>query len=92
MLTGAGQKTSKFKTPITGLAVVKPLFVNPTNEDYKSYFKKIIEYYPMMSKIFDESGNVKTTIMFDNNLTSKNNTGNDENIMSCELSDYILII
>ena len=61
-----------------------------TNEDYKSYFKKIIEYYPMMSKIFDESGNVKTTIMFDNNLTSKNNTGNDENIMSCELSDYIL--
>ena len=61
-----------------------------TNENYKSYFKKIIEYYPMMSKIFDESGNVKTTIMFDNNLTSKNNTGNDENIMSCELSDYIL--
>ncbi len=61
-----------------------------TNEDYKSYFKKIIEYYPMMSKIFDESGNVKTTIMFDNNLTSKNNTGNDENIMSCELSGYIL--
>lgn len=61
-----------------------------TNEDYKSYFKKIIEYYPMMSKIFDESGNVKTTIMFDNNLTSKNNTGNDENIMSCELSGYVL--
>lgn len=61
-----------------------------TDEEYKSYFKKIIGYYPMMSKIFDENGNVRTTIMFDNNLTSKNNAGNDENIMSCELSNYIL--
>lgn len=44
MLTGAGQKTSKFKTPITGLAVVKPLFVNPTNDDYKRITGKDLPY------------------------------------------------
>ena len=44
MLTGAGQKTSKFKTPITGLAVVKPVFVNPTNDDYKRITGKDLPY------------------------------------------------
>lgn len=44
MLTGAGQKKSNFKAPITGLAVVKPLFVNPTNEDYKRITGKDLPY------------------------------------------------
>lgn len=59
-------------------------------KNYRIYFQNILKNYPMFNKIFDESGNVKTTIMFDSNLTSKNKTGNDENITSCELSNYIL--
>lgn len=44
MLSGAGSKKSTFKTPITGIAVVKPLFVNPTNEDYKRLTGKELPY------------------------------------------------
>lgn len=44
MLTGAGQKKSTFKTPITGLAVVTPLFVNPTNEEYKRITGRDLPY------------------------------------------------
>lgn len=56
MLTGAGQKKSTFKTPITGLAVVKPLFVNPTNEDYKRLTGKDLPY--TLEYVVKENSNI----------------------------------
>ena len=44
----------------------------------------------MMNKIFNEDGKVKTTLLLNENITSKDLSGNDKNIMCCELSDYIL--
>ena len=43
-----------------------------------------------MNKIFNENGTVKTTLLLNENITSRDLSGNDKNIMSCELSDYIL--
>jgi hypothetical protein len=56
MLTGAGQKKSTFKAPITGLAVVKPLFVNPTNEDYKRLTGKDLPY--TLEYVVKENSNI----------------------------------
>lgn len=56
MLTGAGQKKSTFKTPITGLAVVKPLFVNPTNEDYKRLTGRDLPY--TLEYVVKENSNI----------------------------------
>ena len=61
-----------------------------SNPKYPAFFKNMINTYPMLNIIFDENCNIKTTVMFDKNLTSKNNTGNDENILFCELANYIL--
>lgn len=70
---------------------IKSLINDPNLGDkYKIYFRKLLINYPMLGKIFDENGNVKTRIMFDVGLTSKNEMGNDENIISCELANYIL--
>lgn len=54
MLTGAGARKSTFITPITGLAVVKVVAVNPTNEEYKSITGKEIAY-PLEYKIQENS-------------------------------------
>lgn len=56
MLTGAGQKKSTFKAPITGLAVVKPLFVNPTNEDYKRLTGRDLPY--TLEYVVKENSNI----------------------------------
>lgn len=59
-------------------------------ESYRLYFKKMLSKYPMMNKIFSDNGEVKTTLLLNENITSKNATGLDNNIMSSELSNYIL--
>lgn len=61
-----------------------------SSDDYKKDFNRMLEDYPMMRMIFDSNCNIRTTIMFDENFTSKNKFGNDENILCCELSNYIL--
>lgn len=61
-----------------------------SGNQYKKNFIEIIKRYPMFGKIFDENGNIKTNILFEINFTSKNKFGNDENIMACEISNYIL--
>lgn len=61
-----------------------------TGQEYKQYFKQLLLKYPMMNKIFNEDGKVKTTLLLNENITSRDLSGNDKNIMSCELSDYIL--
>lgn len=61
-----------------------------TGSEYKKYFKQLLSKYPMMNKIFNEDGKVKTTLLLNENITSKDLSGNDKNIMCCELSDYIL--
>lgn len=50
MLTGAGQRKSTYTTPITGLAVVKVVAVNPTNDEYKAITGKEIAY-PLEYKV-----------------------------------------
>ncbi len=66
MLTGAGQKKSTFKTPITGLAVVKPLFVNPTNEDYKRLTGKDLPY--TLEYVVKENSNINNREEFPINI------------------------
>lgn len=44
MLTGAGQKKSTYKQPITGLGVVNVVAVNPTNDEYKTIVGKELPY------------------------------------------------
>lgn len=61
-----------------------------TGQEYKQYFKQLLLKYPMMNKIFNEDGKVKTTVLLNENITSRDLSGNDKNIISCELSDYIL--
>ena len=61
-----------------------------SGNQYKKNFVETIKRYPMFGKIFDENGNIKTKILFEINFTSKNEFGNDENIMACEISNYIL--
>ena len=61
-----------------------------TGQEYKQIFKQLLSKYPMMNKIFNEDGKVKTTLLLNENITSRDFSGNDKNIMSCELSDYIL--
>lgn len=60
------------------------------DHNYSKYFKKLWPIYPMMQKLFTESGQMKTTILFDENITSSNYSGLDNNIMSSEISNYIL--
>ena len=57
---------------------------------YRAYFRMLFGKYPMMNMVFDDQANIKVSIIFENNLTGKNSLGNDENIMGCELSNYIL--
>lgn len=66
MLTGAGQKKSTFKAPITGLAVVKPLFVNPTNEDYKRLTGKDLPY--TLEYVVKENSNINNREEFPINI------------------------
>lgn len=69
---------SKLKDPVSG-------------NKYLAFFRKTQERYPMLKKLFDENGRVNTSIVFEQNLTSDNPFGNDEKIMACEISNFVLI-
>lgn len=58
--------------------------------NYSLYFKKMREHYPMLQRLFTENGQIKTSIILNENITSKNMVGLENNIMSSEISNYIL--
>lgn len=57
---------------------------------YATYFKKMRERYPMLQGLFNENGQIKTSIILDENITSKDMTGLENNIIGSEISNYIL--
>lgn len=57
---------------------------------YATYLKKMRERYPMLQGLFTENGQIKTSIILDENITSKDMTGIENNIIGSEISNYIL--
>ena len=57
---------------------------------YKEYFKNMCEQYPMLDRLFTKDGQIKTTVLLDENISSSTLASTDANIMGCEMANYIL--
>ena len=57
---------------------------------YREYFRNLRSRFPMMQKIFDEQGQIRPTLLLEENITSEDFGGLKNNIMSSEVSKYIL--
>ncbi len=60
------------------------------SNNYAIYFKKMRENYPMLQRVFTDDGKIKTTIILNENITSKNMSGAENNIIGSEVANYIL--
>lgn len=57
---------------------------------YKEYFTKMWESYPMLQIMFTKEGQLNTAVLLNENITSKDYTGLDNNILGSEIANYIL--
>lgn len=60
------------------------------NSKFPAYFRRMWNMCPMMQRLFTEHGQVKTTLLLNENITSSDFSGLNNNIMSSEISNYIL--
>ena len=57
--------------------------------EYQEYFKDMWHRYPMLQKLFSEDGNINTSVLFEEKLTSNKVGGIDSNITGCEIAEFI---
>ena len=60
------------------------------NSDFFNGFKKARKLYPMLQKVFTESGEIDPTLLLKENITSTDRYEIDNNIMGSEIATYIL--